>query len=64
MKVEFEGGGVMALVWPDPRLEMQLRMLREITARLLVESDPQELQRLIEQLTSIVEAQLRARPPN
>jgi hypothetical protein len=64
MKVEFEGGGVMAVVWPDPRLEMQLRMLREITARLLVESDPQELQRLIEQLTSIVEAQLRARPPN
>ena len=64
MKVEFEGGGVMAVVWPDPRLEMQSRMLREITARLLVETDPQELQRLIEQLTSIVEAQLRTRPPN
>jgi len=64
MKVEFEGGGVMAVVWPDPRLEMQLRMIREITARLLVESDPQELQRLIEQLTSIVEAQLRVRQPN
>jgi hypothetical protein len=64
MKVEFEGGGAMPAVWPDPRLEMQLRMLREITARLLVESDPQELQRLIEQLTSIVEAQLRTRPPN
>jgi hypothetical protein len=54
----------MAAVWPDPRLEMQSRMLREITARLLVETDPQELQRLIEQLTSIVEAQLRTRPPN
>jgi hypothetical protein len=64
MKVEFEGGGVMALVWPDPRLEMQLRMLREITARLLVETDPNKLHKLIEQLTSIVEAQLRARPPN
>jgi len=64
MKVEFEGGGVMTAVWPDPRLEMQSRMLREITARLLVETDPQELQRLIEQLTSIVEAQLRTRPPN
>jgi hypothetical protein len=64
MRVEFEGRGVMAAVWPDPRLEMQSRMLREITARLLVETDPQELQRLIEQLTSIVEAQLRTRPPN
>jgi hypothetical protein len=61
MKVEFEGGGVMALVWPDPRLEMQLRMLREITARLLVETDPQKL---IEQLTDIVQVQLLTRPPN
>jgi hypothetical protein len=64
MKVEFEDGGVMTAVWPDPRSEVQLLALREITARLLIETDPQELQRLIEQLTSIVQAQLRTRPPN
>ena len=64
MKVEFEGGGVMTAVWPDPRLEMQSRMLREITARLLVETDPQKLQKLIEQLTDIVQVQLLTRPPN
>jgi hypothetical protein len=54
----------MTVVWPDPRLEMQLEMLREITARLLVETDPDELHKLIEQLTIIVEAQLRTGPPN
>jgi len=54
----------MTAVWPDPTSEVQLLALREITARLLVETDPQELQRLIEQLTSIVPAQLRTRPPN
>ena len=64
MKVEFEGGGVMTAVWPDPRLEMQSRMLREITARLLVETDPNKLQKLIEQLTDIVQVQLLTRPPN
>ncbi len=64
MKVEFEGGGVMTAVWPDPRLEMQSRMLRELTARLLVETDPNKLQKLIEQLTDIVQVQLLTRPPN
>ena len=64
LKVELESGDVMSVLWPDPRLEMQSRMLREITARLLVETDPNELHKLIEQLTSIVEAQLRTRPPN
>jgi len=64
MKVEFEGGGVMTAVWPDPRLEMQSRTLRELTARLLVETDPQKLQKLIEQLTDIVQVQLLTRPPN
>jgi hypothetical protein len=54
----------MTNLWPDLKEEMQSLTLREITARLLVETDPQELQRLIEQLTSIVEAQLRTRPPN
>jgi len=54
----------MTVVWPDPRLEVQLEMLREITARLLVETDPDELHKLIEQLTIIVEAQLRTLPPN
>ena len=43
---------------------MQSRMLREITARLLVETDSQKLQKLIEQLTDIVQVQLLTRPPN
>jgi hypothetical protein len=43
---------------------MQSITLREITGRLLVETDPHNLNDLIEQLTSIVEAQLRTRPPN
>jgi len=43
---------------------MQSLTLREITARLLVENDPHKLNELIKQLTSIVEAQLRTRPPN
>jgi len=64
MKVEFEGGGVMTAVWPDPRSELQLLALREITARLLVETDSNKLHKLVEQLTSIVEAQLRVRQPN
>jgi hypothetical protein len=64
MKVQFESGGVMTAVWPDPRSEVQVLALRELTARLLVETDPNELHKLIEQLTNIVEAQLRTRPPN
>jgi hypothetical protein len=54
----------MTTVWPDPRSEMQSLTLREITARLLVETDPHKLNELIDQLTNIVEAQLRTRPPN
>jgi len=54
----------MTTVWPDPRSEMQSLTLREITARLLIETDPQKLHKLIEQLTSIVEAQLRTCPPD
>ena len=57
-------GSVMSTVWPDPRSEMQALTLRAITARLLVEIDPNTLNELIKQLTSIVEAQLRTRPPN
>ena len=64
MKVEFEGCGVMTAVWPDPRSEMQSLTLRELTARLLVETDPNKLQKLIEQLTDIVQVQLLTRPPN
>ena len=54
----------MTAVWPDPRSEVQLLALREITARLLVETDPQELHKLIELLKVIVEAQLPSLPPN
>jgi hypothetical protein len=45
--------------WPDSKAEIQSLTIREITARLLVETDPNKLHKLIEQLTSIVEAQLR-----
>jgi hypothetical protein len=51
-------------VWPDPRSEMQSLVLREITARLLIESDSQRLHTLIEELADILEAQLRRCPPN
>jgi hypothetical protein len=54
----------MSSVWPDPRSEMQALTLREISTRLLIETDPHKLSELIEQLTNIVEAQLRTRPPN
>jgi hypothetical protein len=51
-------------VWPDPRTEMRSLVLREITARLLIETDSQRLHTLIQELTDILEAQLRACPPN
>jgi len=54
----------MTAVWPDPRSEMLSLTLREITARLLVETDPNKLHELVEQLTTIVEAQLRTCPRN
>jgi hypothetical protein len=54
----------MTNLWPDPEAEIQLLTMREITARLLVETDPNKLHKLIEQLTSIVEAQLRTRSSN
>ena len=54
----------MITVWPDPRSEMQSLTLREISARLLIETDPHKLNVLVVQLTNIVEAQLRTRPPN
>ena len=57
-------GCVMTAVWPDPRSDLRSIMLRDITARLLIENDPQKLYKLIEQLTGIFEAQLRTCPPN
>ena len=57
-------GSAMTNLWPDPEAEIQLLTMREITARLLVETDPNKLHKLIEQLTSIVEAQLRTRSSN
>ena len=50
-------------VWPDPRSELQSQTLREITARLLVETDPGNLH-LVAQLTHIVEAQISKRLPD
>ena len=54
----------MSIVWADPRTEEELRILREITTRLLVESNPKKLDALIDQLTQIVHAQLLMRAPN
>jgi hypothetical protein len=52
----------MTAVWPDPRTELQSQRIREITARLLVETDPEKLCALIAQLTRIV-AQIRGPNP-
>jgi hypothetical protein len=46
-------------VWPDPRTEQQSQAVRELTARLLVETDPKKLNALVEQMTRIVEDQIR-----
>jgi len=46
-------------VWPDPRTEQQSQAVRELTARLLVETDPKKLNALVEQMTRIVEEQIR-----
>jgi hypothetical protein len=60
MKVDFECWNVMT-VWPDPRSELQSQTLREITARLLCETDPEKLRALVAQLTHIVEAHISKR---
>ena len=54
----------MSIVWGDPRTEEQSRVLREITARLLVETNPKKLDDLIEQVTQIFHAQLLMRAPD
>jgi hypothetical protein len=46
-------------VWPDPRTEQLSQMVHELTTRLLVETDPKKLNELIEQMTQIVERQIR-----
>jgi hypothetical protein len=51
-------------VWKNPKAELRTQTLSDITARLSVETDPKELDNLIEQLTRIVEAQLRKRSLN
>jgi hypothetical protein len=57
-------GRAMTAVGPDPKSEMQSFAIRKITARMLLETDPEQLQELVEQLKVIVEAHLRPRPPN
>jgi len=54
----------MSIVWADPRTEQQSRTLREITTRLLVETNPEKLDALVEQLTKIFHAQLLMRAPD
>ena len=46
-------------VWPDPRTEQQSQAVRELTTRLLVETDPKKLNALVEQMNRIVEDQIR-----
>jgi hypothetical protein len=46
-------------VWPDPRTEQRSQAVRELTTRLLVETDPKKLNTLVEQMTRIVEDQIR-----
>jgi hypothetical protein len=46
-------------VWPDPRTEQQSQAVRELTTLLLVETDPKKLNALVEQMTRIVEDQIR-----
>jgi len=54
----------MTNLWPDTKAEIESLTLREISARLLVETDPYKLNVLVEQLTNIVEAQIRTQPTN
>jgi hypothetical protein len=46
-------------VWADPRSELQSITLRELSMRLWVETDREELAALVTQFTRIVDAQLR-----
>jgi hypothetical protein len=54
----------MSIVWGDPKTEQQAQALRELTTRLLVESNPRRLDMLIEELTQILHAHLLTFPPN
>ena len=54
----------MSIVWADPGTEQRAQALREITTRLLGESNPKQLDALIQQLTDIIHAQLLTCPPN
>ena len=42
-------------VWPDPMTEQQSKILRELTTRVLVETDAKKLEDLIQQMTRIIE---------
>ena len=52
------------MIWADPKSERQTQILHELSARVLVETDPQTLNDLTEQLILIAVAQLRARQAN
>jgi hypothetical protein len=54
----------MSIVWGDPKTEQQSQALREITTRLLVETNPHKLDALVDELTHIIQAQLLTFPPN
>jgi hypothetical protein len=54
----------MTILWPDPMSQQELEKLRDLATRVLIESDPNELDELIAQMTQIVDLQLRTRPPD
>jgi len=45
-------------VWPDPKTEQQSQAMRELSTRLLVETDPKKLNALIQKMTRIVESNI------
>jgi hypothetical protein len=54
----------MAVVWADPRTAQQMLTLHEVTTRLLIETDPETLDALIEQLMQLIRAERLTRLPN
>jgi|GraSoiStandDraft_8_1057269.scaffolds.fasta_scaffold2042562_1 hypothetical protein len=54
----------MSIVWGDPRSEQHSQALREVAERLLAESNPEEVEALVEQLTQLMKTQVLTFPPN
>src|SRR5438128_968624 len=46
-------------VWRDPKTEQQSQAMRELSTRLLVETDPKKLDALIQKMTRIIAGNIR-----